>query len=301
MSLEIIAKAASNKAVLDKMQKGANGIEWQLISKGNITVEEIILPIVNVHTLLSNPLDICLDKALNSYLGIGDIKSYKYLTEALELANSLGMRQNKRINVITHLYFSDLVQKDNTWKEWLEYLLEKYNYCNILIENSSTFFKTGRVRNMTAPDIVPNMILKLQSIISDKYKERLGTVLDICHMLNSIRVSNILFNSDKLYDNTVDEREQILKYFEHYSSTCLTVHFNNCYGLGLLGKNHGCIFESSEYNLFDYLMRNYMKYMKKANLVLEVYEEDVDNAYNFEKLAYMIRNWEKDYVQSSVD
>lgn len=296
MSLEIIAKAASNKAVLDKLKRGANGIEWQLISNGNTTVDEIILPVVNVHTILTNNLDICLDKALNSYLGIEDIKSYEYLIEALELANALGQSQNRMINVITHFYYSEFVQKMEIWKEWLEHLLEKYNYCNILVENSSTFFKTGEVRNMTAPDIIPNIILKLQSIVDFSYKNRLGSVLDICHMLNSIRVSNILFNSDTLYYNTVNEKEQILKYFKSYSSTCLTVHFNNANGLGLSGKNHGCIFDYSEYGLFDYLMKNYMKYMKNAKLVLEVYEEDVDNAYNFEKIVYMVRNWEKDYV-----
>lgn len=296
MSLEIIAKAASNKAVLDKMQKGADGIEWQLISNGNTTIDEIISPIVNVHTILTQDLDICLDRALNSYLGIEDIKTYNYLIEALELANDLGQQQNKMINVITHFYFGEFVQKMEIWKEWLEHLLEKYNYCNVLIENSSTFFKTGEVRNMTAPDIIPNIVLKLQSIISDKYKERLGSVLDICHMLNSIRVSNILFKNDFLYYNYVDEKEQIMKYFKSYSSTCLTVHFNNSNGLGLYGKNHGCIFEYSEYSLFDYLMKNYMKYIPKAKLVLEVYEKDVDEAYNFAKLTDMIRDWESKNV-----
>lgn len=296
MSLEIIAKAASNKAVLDKIQKGADGIEWQLISNGNTTIDEIISPIVNVHTILTQDLDICLDRALNSYLGIEDIKCYEYLKEALELADDLGKRQNRMINVITHFYFGEFVQKMEIWKEWLEHLLEKYNYCNILIENSSTFFKTGEVRNMTAPDIIPNIVLKLKSIISDKYKERLGSVLDICHMLNSIRVSNILFKNDFLYYNYVDEKEQIMKYFKSYSSTCLTVHFNNSNGLGLYGKNHGCIFEYSEYSLFDYIMKNYIKYIPKAKLVLEVYEKDVDEAYNFAKLTDMIRDWESKNV-----
>lgn len=296
MSLEIIAKAASNKAVLDKLQRGADGIEWQLINKGNTTVDKIILPIVNVHTILTKDLDICLDRALNAYLGIEDIKTYNYLIEALELANDLGQQQNKMINVITHFYFGEFVQKMVIWKEWLEYLLEKYSYCNVLIENSSTFFKTGEVRNMTSPDIIPNIVLKLQSIVNPKYEDRLGSVLDICHMLNSIRVSNLLFNSDVLYYNTVDEKEQILKYFKSYSSTCLTVHFNNSYGLGLSGKNHGCIFEYSEYDLFDYLIKNCIEYMPNAKLVLEVYEEDVDKAYNFGKLTNMIRDWEKKNV-----
>lgn len=268
MSLEIIAKAASNKAVLDKLEKGANGIEWQLISKGNTIVDEIILPIVNVHTILAKDFDICLDRALNSYLGIEDIKSYDYLIEALELANVLGQRQNRMINVITHISFGEFVQKMETWKEWMEYLLDKYSYCNILIENSSTFFKTGKVRNMTSPDIIPNIVSKLQSIVNPKYQNRLGSVLNICHMLNSIRVSKILFNSDSLYYNTIDEREQILNYFKSYSNTCLTVYFNNSYGLGLSGKSHGCIFEYSEYDLFDYLMRNYIEYMSNAKLVL---------------------------------
>lgn len=36
--------------------------------------------------------------------------------------------------------------------------------------------------------------------------------------------------------------------------------------------------------------------MSNAKLVLEVYEKDVDKAYNFVKLIDMIRDWEKKNV-----
>lgn len=115
--LEIIAKAASEHAVLDKLSRGANGIEWQLIITGNVNVGNLHLPIYNVHTRLQNGDDICLDKAYNDYLGIqtsdyisDSHNSYVYLIEALELGNWLGEMQNIRVNIVCHYYYGEIVQ-----------------------------------------------------------------------------------------------------------------------------------------------------------------------------------------------
>lgn len=298
--LEIIAKAASEHAVLDKLNRGANGIEWQLISTANVNVGTLHLPIYNVHSRLQNGDDVCLDKAYNDFLGIKSSdyisdshNSYVYLIEALELGNWLGEMQDIQINVIVHYYYGELVQNKKNFADWLKELFYEYPRCNILVENSCALNRNFRLRNMYLPEAVPLFVETLRTELGERYAYRLGSVLDICHMLSSYRVMELVFKYDGLSDKIISLDDYILDYFKLYSKTCGTVHFNNATNLGINPLNHGTIFNENDMKLFHNLMHLYVKYLPNARLVLEVREDNVDVAYNFEYLCHLIREWEK--------
>lgn len=300
--LEIIAKAASEHAVLDKLSRGANGIEWQLIITGNVNVGNLHLPIYNVHTRLQNGDDICLDKAYNDYLGIqtsdyisDSHNSYVYLIEALELGNWLGEMQNIRVNIVCHYYYGEIVQDKKAFASWLKELFYEYPNCNILVENSCALNKNVRLRNMYLPDVVPIFVETLRGELGEKYANRLGSVLDVCHMLSSYRVVKTIFDLEGLSDKVMNLEDYLINYFKSYSNTCGTVHFNNSTNLGINPLNHGTVFDVNneiDMSLFNMLMHLYLKYTPNARLVLEVREDDVDIAYNFENLCSLIREWE---------
>lgn len=291
--IEIIAKAATLDAVMDKQLKGADAIEWQLISSGNTEVDlnKLEIPIYNVHSRLIVGDDVCLDACLQDKLGITGNNNYKYLIEALELANKIGKFYNRNINIVTHLNYGETVQSSETWKNFLESLFDKYEYCNILVENSTAFIKTRLFRNMSNPETVPNFVKFLIDSVDDKYKNRLGSVLDICHVLGSIRIMNDIYIKSDLSEGYVDELKELEKYFKEYSTTCKTVHFNYINKYGVNARDHGVDFDSQE--TFDKIFKLYLSYVKGVNLVVEVREDDLLNGLNFESVAKKIREAEK--------
>lgn len=297
--VKLIAKAASVRAMQDKKERGADGIEWQLISTGNVLVDSLVLPIYNVHTRLYGSSDVCLDMAYNCSLGINDGYDYQYLLEALELAEWLGEQQGFRINVITHMYYDGFVQKKDKFAIWLEELLENYTHCNILVENSCVATPSGRFRSMLDVNTVPNFVEGLQSEMSGIYKDRLGTVLDFCHLISSYRTFMTLVKEEGLGIKEYalsSEFDYITEAVKGFSKTCKTIHFNNSTKLGMKKTNHGTVFGSEcyEVELFKHIMKLYFTYLKNSNMVLEVREDDVDKGENFEFMVGLIKNFEEE-------
>lgn len=300
---KLIAKAASVEAMLDKQRRGADGIEWQLTDKRNVFVDKLVLPIYNVHTRLYDNEDICLDVAYNHYLGIGrhlkdfdEKNNYAYLIEALELANWLGGTQGFMVNVVTHLYYGGFVQKPEDIAKWIEGLLNVYPYCNILVENSCIAHRSGRFKNMLDVNTVPNFVEELQECLSSKYKDRLGSVLDICHLLSSYRTFMLLVKDEGMqvgeYCGLTSELNYLSDAFCRFSKTCKTIHFNNSKNLGVKKLNHGVVFENDSYDmtLLKHIITLFTKYTKDAKLVLEVREDNVDLAENFEYMVKLLRS-----------
>lgn len=291
--MRLIAKA-TDSSIQDRLKRGADGIEIQMI-KTDFKLTDYSLPIENVHTRLFDNTDVCIDQALNCYLGCQpetDYNIYKFLTDAMEMAEEAAIKQDMTVNVVCHLYYPKSLHPDHVWVSFLRELFDKYPDVNILVENSSIADGSKRFRNMSSPSTVPDWLNYIKGILPKKYKDRIQGVFDICHAFMCIREMNLIYKAAGIQEFITDEQDELEKYFKSFSEVCRTVHFNYIKGLGIGRGCHGVPASGED---LEHLYELFMEYTPDAKIVLEVYEEDVSKAVNFETMGNELRNIDASY------
>lgn len=287
------AKVTDIISALDKKDKGAVSAEYQILENNTLMHDSLmdILPITSVHTALMNEKDVEFDLCFQKEDPEESSYNIEKLTEGLKLAEYCGSYENRRVPVVVHMKNNVFPCSDDEVINCLVEMFEKYPHTELAIENTMLVSKDGVIRTASLCGSVPNIVRRLKNKLDEKYKNRIGTVFDICHALGTIRMLNRIYQI--LPMSCVDEKAALEKYFKENADVCKILHFANASGYAINQSDHGVVFHNNERELMLFLIDCYEKYIPNASFVIEVREEDYSDAKNFEKIILELIGMER--------
>lgn len=284
----IVAKTSLDEIEMkSKVKLGFNNFELHLDEKFqsiNITdykrmaenIKTILPDVLSIHT----PLDSTTLMFSADSVDIVRSMTNENMRDALEktcfFADIVASVYGHNILVITHMSdsFKELINR-GVLKEVSDYvniLISMYNNISIGIENVTPTEKgiMGEInlRNGTLHDPV-KLVNYLKENCSPENKYRFTNVLDICHMMTTIKI----FNAIGL--NVPDLKGMIIS----YADTCDYIHLANLEEFGNKPKQHGTGFSKDE-GCLDIILYLLNKYMSEPVLCLEMQEENYYEPFN---------------------
>lgn len=218
------------------------------------------------------------------------LAEYKYqeiFERVCSLAEEVSVINKSNVLVVIHndLNLEDYVNEDTKYLKILNYLktlLKKYPNIRIGIENVIPYkpplssFSNGCLPIYT--EFIRDLRLKLNT-------DRIGSVLDTCHAMTTIKVMNFL-NEHISRDISID----IEDFYKSNEDICFLVHLCNVEDLGFNKMEHGTGFTEDDIRLLSTLMNFHRRYIKDAIITLEVAENDYTNCLVYSK-SKKILDW----------
>lgn len=265
--MKLYAKATwSKRQIEDRMKKGADGIEIQLVGEydefynDNFLKEVDVSKIVGVHMPLNSA----------SMYFIEDKDGFSIFEKTCDKVNALASFLDRELYLVAHFEGPIEKLKKLGMYERLVYevkqIAKKYQNITICVENcvDNPFYKHSNVefvRNINEPNV--------------------KTCLNTCHALISEKIS---FDAGSVWlveDTSLDE------FFKENKDCCGLIHLCNAvypddfknYGTG---QGHGAVFEEDSFNLRR-ITFFYKKYGYDCDIVLEIREDNYLDAQNYLK------------------
>jgi len=274
------------KNLLDKRRKGAKNIELHLVvgdvydkrqvQTQLITLKNSKMEIVSVHAPIER---ICTLEGSMSKSG------FDLLDNTCYLAQKIADYRGKNIDIVLHheLDYEQLMMWELMDKiaDEINVLLIRYKNVVINIENlmnmcsdkGDIYFANSYVQSNI--DICENLRKYLRT-------NRVGVVVDICHILAS---SKILGKLDE-YKEQLDLEDILINSREYLN----IVHLANSRGIGFR-DGHGCGFDTDkEREKLRFIIDTLKEIEFKGSLVLEVGELNYLDSIEFEKLFKQVNN-----------
>jgi len=278
--MKILMKSSLiEKELLARKALNENNIEIQLFEE--FYGEKISL-IEYFNTIISSGLDI---SVIHTPLVNGESVEIDHFYEkrkksvflkTCELSNMLGSRLKKNILVIVHCTMSYKEDINNSDKiklidDTLLYALNKYSNISIAIENVIPVVVNHP--GIYGRDGFLNDNCLYVDYFTEKYglKDRIGTVLDTCHALITMKLLQ--------YCKKVITLDQ---FFSWNKSNIKLIHLANIGGNGYGKNNHGTGFiEGDELQLLNDIIELYFKYNYSCPITIEVSEKEYINPVNY--------------------
>lgn len=278
--MKILIKCALDKAELSERKRiGENNVEVQLLQdfyEEKTSLEEYLnimvstgLNIKIIHTPLAFGDDVQIDD-------LWEDKKRDVFFKTCKLSNMLGSKLDKNILVVVHTSMSfrqdiNNIEKITLIDGILLEALNKYPNISIAIENiipvvvnQGGFFG----RNGFLDD---NCLYVEHFISKYGFNDRIGTVLDICHALTTIKLMK--------YCKLPLSLEQ---FFDWNKNHIKLIHLANVGDNGYGKGNHGTGFiEGEDIELLRDILNLYHKYDYCCQVTIEVYEKDYLNPINY--------------------
>lgn len=202
---------------------------------------------------------------------LGSERAKERLKLVSQLAANMHQIHHKPVIVVIHQELSaeqllayGLIQGiKNTLKE----LLSEFPMIEFAFENLTPLgIEDGNLITRNSYFDAP---VKLASYLrSSLNTNRIGTVLDTCHMLSTIRIANELSCYGPLRQYHIED------FFSLYQDTLKLVHLTNATGFGF-GENHGTVFKSEEdIEILKEILNCAIKIEFKNPITLEIVEEN---------------------------
>jgi len=277
----MIKSGLSEKNFIVRKKLNENNIEIQLLKEfysNEISLMEYFNMIVNseldisiIHTPLVDGEDVEIDDFYDK------VKKDIFF-KTCELANMVGIKFNKNIIVIVHcaMNFNQDITNLNKIKLIDNVLLDgfnKYPNISIAIENIIPLvnnYKGAYGRNGFLND---NCMYVNYFIEKYGFEDKIGTVLDTCHALITIKLLEYCKMSI-----TLD------KFFEWNNNNVMLIHLANVGDNGYGKNNHGIGFiQGKDLELLNDIMNLYNKYEYNCPITIEVREDDYLNPINYLK------------------
>lgn len=286
--------AIDEKQLKDRINKGVNNLEIHL-NKVDVLDEKSIDKSLEV---LKNFMDkvVAIHSPIDSRTTIEGLNNKVYsqiLRNTCRLANEVGKIKGEIIHVIFHQELSFKVLEDYNMLENIKIKVEElfYDFKNITI-NLENLMLYDYSTNSDERIILRGSYYKSTKMLSDYLRKqlktnRIGLVLDTCHILVSLRMLN---NIHKYYNR---KEVCIKEVIEYYGDSINIVHLANVRGLGL-GTEHGVTFDTQEEKetLLSILETLYNINYDKI-ITLEVVEENYLDAINMKKTYNQVKDYYK--------
>lgn len=296
---KIYAKSSLNaEHMLAKDIIGTDGIELQLLSEmvnsegdyknaedaydfdllRRFNIRAVHCPILKAFGME----DVCLESLCTE-------KHFKLFEQVCYLANRAGEIHKHTVIVIIHseMTLTDL-RMTGLWDNVLKYLkqiLDDYPYVEIAIENVTPFRNCSNDQISLANNFLWDNIDMVRLLREQLSTERIGTVLDTCHVEISCKVMNSLKSA--FPDIVPDIEYSMNKFFEMNKDVVKLFHFSRTVDNGYGKGKHGQPFdEDSQSTLMNYL-ELYYKYDYTVPITLEVAEMDYIKSEGYE-MSYIL-------------
>lgn len=291
----IIGKAAAREEQLRGKARISKYIELQLFNefdnlKGDVdSVFDIITSVEDVDVRIVHSPLVSGDDVNIEYLG-NEEDRFK-LTKTVELAAKLADYYNHGIKVIIHTAFlfeqykkmpnllnaiEDFISSGLKNHKGIVFCIENVHPCNIS-PSGDIYFRNGVFYDN----------IKLVKYLREKLNTtRIGTVLDTCHVLVTLRIL------EKVFGETYAERIKDInmqKFFVENRDYCEVLHLCDVKDLGFENGEHGVKFENDRLGELEEILSYYKKYMPQADITLEILEEDYVENKNFEDNFNLVR------------
>ena len=261
------------------MEKGAQAIELHLdqdfINTKNYWNEAIVkgVPIAAVHTPIIDGVDLPIENRDNKMI----------IANTCDFANKIAIKQNHAVVVIIHINTDPHVMKKlGVYDEVIDLLQILLDVCpglDFAIENVGPYA-------VDRPDRLEMRAIQYDSavqLVKDINNPRVGTCLDTCHALMTVRLMNN--TADFLAISKEQSEDQLIRfglkaYFQANKDVIKWMHLANC---KLHGKDddHGLPFTENDRNMLQEIVRLYNKYLYDCPVTIEVKEDDYADAQNF--------------------
>ena len=270
------AKSAwNNDAVIDKLNRGADGIEIQVLSTRDRFFTDswtldLTKPCLEAVTAVHMPLTDNIDIAIDTRQGP------EYLKETCARAQALSETYGHRIHVIAHYNGSKKYLEDiGYYSQFVDFIrgtAKIYDNVDLCIENN--------VCNPMSP--CENCIL-----VIDVGRENVRTCFDTCHALMIEKVTGAMAQVGNYKPFTIMDQITANR------GLCSHIHFANAewymnkYGYK---KGHGTTFGEKDDFVLAYLVQKSEKYFPDADVIYEVREDDYYNSMNYSKIKEQREN-----------
>lgn len=283
----IAAKAALVRSgMLDKIGLGAKRLEVQLLrnfltqpdnfDESVDMVSELGTEICAIHVPIVQEVEIDLECLKNQL-------SYDVFMKAGKLAQAFSALHHKPVILIMHIgwtlrqFFANPETLQATDQALLK-ALEAYPGIEIAIENIVPIIR----KNYEHPETRNGFLFDNADYVDyfrEKYNtRRVGTLLDTCHVLTTIRFFHILKEH-----GLTNVHYTMKDFFKRCRDTIKLVHLANVIDLGFSPLTHGVpfTFSKSDMQQLKEIIDLYEKYEYKCPVTIEVLEEDYENSQNF--------------------
>lgn len=297
--IKIYAKASLNKEeILEKIKCGCDGLEYNLkadfLEKGDCfetNYENELFTMYNVEVVhvpfyedgnVMNMEHVFQQEDVSPIRNVFRLAQYcaeiwkhqviVVLHTSLSYYDFMGFELfRKRLEDILHQFFmeypmTDLAIENVVPMEYKENKKESLRFCNGIFTDHT--------------DIV--------RYLRDKFGDRVGSVLDICHAAMTEKYMNVLLAAaDFLPQGNLPEQldYSMEHYFRMNQGICKLIHFNDFVGNGY-AENHGTVFREQE--KVDALLKLYKRYAYDCPLTLEIRETDYRDCVNYRKTKEML-------------
>lgn len=280
--ISLLAKSSVSYYQLeDRKNKGAKFIELHL-NEGDIITKkkrkEIVYNLKKLN-LIAKVVHVPIDERF-TIEGLLNENGFRVIENTCKLAQEISEEISQEMHIVMHQSLS-LIQLKN-WgmfeiiKGKMKYLLDTYPNIIINIENLTVFSMDSdkfELRNNYFNENI-NVCKELRFILKT---DRIGTVLDICHAISSIRILETFIN--KNYHKQIYLRD----YFLINKQFLNVIHLSNSIGFGM-GTGHGVGFDTKED--LD-LLKEILSYVEDINykniITLEICEKDYLDTIEYRK------------------
>lgn len=290
--MKFICKSALNDAQLrHAVGLGADGIELQLYEEFYVSPKSVKTygwgKFVNLQRLAQYPITaihmpIRKENSTN-FENLLVVDHANVFTNICSLANAIGQERTSRVLVVMHCEMS-YNQLNETGlleliAEKLRIILAKYPYVELGIENLMPIVtKDNKVglRNGFADSnvqLVKDLRMRL-------HVNRIGTVLDMCHALSSIRIMQ------EIYTNILDMPDAMCGveyYMRSNAGVCSEIHLASVKGFGFKEDEHGVAFDEQSPMSIEAFVEMYRDMHYECPICIEMREQDYCNRLNFIK------------------
>lgn len=299
MKYNILAKSSLKKAdLLNKKQCGAQKIEIQLLKNfinENMNCQSYIdildglgLEITAVHTPITCSVDIQVERLV-------DNKNKEIFFKTCSLAQKFSEHFHNNILVIMHINwsFNDFLKFSNVFEEVnsvINEALQQFKDIEIGIENVIPIQKSKGTIITRNGYLFDNV--EFVNYFRNKYKtDRVGTVLDTCHAITTLRFMNVLYKNGVELQNEL----KLEDYFKKNKDTIKLIHLANVKDLGMKVNTHGTPFkdEKEDIRILKDIFKFYNIYEYKCPITIEVFEYDYENCLNYSETVKNIEKYIK--------
>ena len=210
---------------------------------------------------------------------LSEEKYQNILNRVCALAQAIATKNKEKVLVVIHNSWD--VDEYNTQRniynlilKYLSKLLELYPEVKIGIENVIPFMPKGVMRFRGGS--LPSYIDVIRKLRDDLGTDRIGSVLDTCHAMVTIKTLRAICECSGLEVNIGIE-----DFYKENKGVCFLVHLCDVEGLGYMKSQHGTPFNSDNVQTLDLFMRMHKKYVPDTDITLEVLEPDYTNCENY--------------------
>ena len=289
---KFICKSALDDAQLrHAVELGADGIELQLYEEFYVSPKSIKTygwgSFVNLPRLVQYPITsihMPIRKEYNTnFENLLVTDHSNVFSNICSLANAIGQARSSRILVVMHceMGYNQLNETGllEIIAEKLRIILAKYPYVELGIENLMPIVtkdnKAGFRNGFGDSNVQLVKDLRARLRIN-----RIGTVLDTCHALSSIRImqdiyTNILNMPDAMYGMEY--------YMRSNAGVCSEIHLASVRGFGFNEADHGIAFDEQSPMSIEAFVEMYKNMHYECPICIEMREQDYCDRLNFIK------------------